>query len=134
VFLEVPSGRLGIGGVAPLDLTPPDEGIAQVGDIQITLSIMVREMPEFFPLGRRFDGRKSRIGELPNVLPAPLRPFGGGSSTQHFERSKYHRDEYSHPHSRSFLARMCPNRARVVRKTPSLLALDCTLIDASVLL
>jgi hypothetical protein len=44
MVFQVPSGRLGIGWVAPLDLAESGQGAAQMGDVEVPLRIVVGEV------------------------------------------------------------------------------------------
>jgi hypothetical protein len=76
MLTEVPPSGLGVGRVAPFDLTESGERIAQVWDVEVPVCIVMGEVPHLFPLGCSFDRREGGIGELPDVLPAPFRGLG----------------------------------------------------------
>jgi hypothetical protein len=48
--LEVSPGDLGIGWVAPLDLAESGQGAAQMGDVEVPLRIVVREVSQLLPV------------------------------------------------------------------------------------
>jgi hypothetical protein len=93
---EVSPGDLGIGRVTPLDLSEPGQRVAQVRDIQVPACIMMGEVPQLPPFSCGLDRSKGGIRKLPDVLPAPLRAFGGRSGQQ--EQTKQDPEETSHPH------------------------------------
>ncbi|MEK7205454.1 MAG: hypothetical protein AAB254_08085, partial [candidate division NC10 bacterium] len=67
--------QLGVGGVAPLHLAEPGKGVAQVGNVEVPLRIVVREVSQLLPVGYDFDRSEGRIRELTDVRSTPLRPL-----------------------------------------------------------
>jgi len=127
VFFEVPSGSLGVVWAAPLDLCEAGEGVAQVGDVEVPLRIVVREVSQLLPAWCDLDGCEGGIGELADVLPAPLRALGGWSRHQHRAHRGARPKESLNPHGSPFPPTRSLPHSRWIVTTSRLIDASCLL-------
>jgi len=89
VLLKVPPGRVGVGGITPLDLGKSGERVAQMRQVEGSCGVVMGEATQALAFGCAFDHRKGEIRERSYIRSAPRRghseTFCGGQHAQHHD-------------------------------------------------